>query len=374
MHKNPKMRSEATLAACFAHQDGEIRCRRMRAGRINRLLLFAAAFVFMMTTAFSQQYTIKFATVAPEGTTWMNVMREYDKAIRAESGGRMGFKIYAGMSQGDEKDYLRKIKLGQLHSAGVSGNGLTAVAKKVRVLDSPFLFKSYAEVDAVYRAFDRELDRAIEENGFVNLGWAEVGFVYVFSKSPVRTPEEMKGIKMWMWEGDPIAEAAFKAIDIHPIPLALTDVLTSLQTGLINAVYSPPLAAIGFQWFSHVKYMLNVPIADAAGAIVLSKKKYDELPPDLQQVLLRNGKKYMEKLTALSRKDNESSITTLGKNGITVAEPGSKQTFDSYDEIGKKARRMLVGKLFPEELLDRVEKVVYDLRESRGKSQGKNSE
>ncbi|MBI1805292.1 MAG: TRAP transporter substrate-binding protein DctP [Ignavibacteria bacterium] len=336
---------------------------------------FALILSLLLASTFTsaQQYTIKFATVAPEGTTWMMVMREYDKAIRTESGGRLGFKIYAGMSQGDEKDYLRKIKLGQLHSAGVSGNGLTTIASEVRVLDSPFLFKSYAEVDTVYRAFNNELNQAIEENGFINLGWAEVGFVYVFSNTPVRTADDMKNVKMWMWEGDPIAGAAFKAIGIHPIPLTITDVLTSLQTGLINAVYSPPLAAIGFQWFSHVKYMLNVPLANAAGAVVISKKKYDELPADLQEILLRNGKKFMQKLTMLSRKDNEKAIETMKKNGITIVEAPSKEVLASYDEIGKNARRMLVGKLFSEDVLNRLEKVVYDYRASQGKSHIKTS-
>jgi len=326
-----------------------------------------ALFVGLASPCLAQQYIIKFATVAPEGTTWMNVMHEYDKAIREESSGRLGFRMYPGMTQGDEKDYLRKIKLGQLHSAGVSGNGLGTISSKVRVLDSPFLLKSYGEVDTVYHGFEKELNQAIEENGFINLGWAEVGFVYVFSNAPIRTLDDMKKVKMWMWEGDPIAEATFKTIDIHPIPLALTDVLTSLQTGLINTIYSAPYAAIGFQWFTRVKYMLNVPLANAAGAVVLSKKKYDELPPDLQQILLRNGTKFLHKLTALSRKDNEKAIETLEKNGIQVLQPPSQQDLALYDDIGRKARRMLAGRLFPEDLLNRVEKVVNDFRASQKK-------
>ena len=339
--------------------------------RVSILTMITAFSFLFASSSLSQQYTIKFATVTPEGTTWMSVMREYDKTIREESGGRMGFKIYPGMSQGDEKDYLRKIKLGQLHSAGVSGNGLTTIAPNVRILDSPFLFKSYPEVDTIYRSFEQELNQAIEANGFVNLGWAEVGFVYVFSNTPVRTPEDMKSVKMWMWEGDPIAEAVFKTINLHPIPLALTDVLTSLQTGLVNAVYTPPLAAIGLQWFSRVKYMLNLPLANAAGAVVISKKKFDELPPDLREILVRNGKKYMKKLTELSRQDNEKAIETLKKNGITVIDPPSNRTLESYDEVGKKARRLCVGKLYPEDLLNRVEKIVYEFRASHNKNTGK---
>ena len=334
-------------------------------------IFFSTIVVFIIliipSRLFPQQYIIKFATVAPEGSTWMNVMKEYDQAIRKESGGRLGFKMYPGGVQGDEKDLLRKIKLGQLQSAGVTGNGLTTVAPKARILDSPFLFKSYDEVDNIYKIFYKEFNQAFEENGFVNLGWAEVGFVYIFTNTPIKTTDDMKGVKMWMWEGDPIAEKAFSTLGIHPIPLSITDVLTSLQTRLIDGVYTSPLAAIVLQWFSRVKFMLDVPLADASGAVILSKKKFDELPPDLQEILLRNGKKYMQKLTQQSRMDNAKSIETLKKNGITVIRPPSDKAVASYDEIGKQARRALVGKLFPEELLNRVENAVAEYRNHAAK-------
>ena len=292
----------------------------------------------------------------------MNVMKEYDQAIRKESGGRLGFKIYGGMVQGDEKDVLRKIKLGQLHSAGITGVGMTNIASKVRILDSPFLFRNYDEVDLIYKTFGDEFNKAIEDGGFVNLGWAEVGFVYVFTNTQVKSPDDLKKVKMWMWEGDPIAEAAFTAMNIKPIPLTINDVLTSLQTGLIDGVYSPPLASIALQWFSRVKYMLKTSLANSMGAVIISKKKYDDLPSDLQEILKRNGNKYMEKLTTLSRRDNEKSIETLKKNGVTIVEPPSDKVNASYEEIGKKARRFLAGKLFPEDLLNRVEKTLDDYR------------
>jgi TRAP-type C4-dicarboxylate transport system substrate-binding protein len=332
------------------------------------LLALAAALFLLAAAASAQEFTIKFATLAPDGSTWMNVMKEYDKAIRAESGGRVGFKVYPGGVQGDEKDVLRKIKLGQLHAAGITGNGMTSIAPKVRVLDTPFLFKSYDEVDHVFKSFDQEFEKAFEEGGFVNLGWAEVGFVYVFTNSPVRKPEDLRNVKMWMWEGDPIAEAAFQSLGVNPIPLTITDVLTSLQTNLINGVYTSPLAAIALQWFSRVKYMLNVPLADAAGAVVLSQKKFQEMPPDLQEIVRRNGKKYMKRLTELSRQENSKSIDALKKNGITLTSPSSDALLASFDETGARARKLLVGKLFTEEFLQRVETSVADFRKNRPKS------
>jgi TRAP-type transport system periplasmic protein len=314
----------------------------------------------------AQEYLIKFATVAPEGSTWMNVMREYDQAIRKESNGKLGFKIYSGMVQGDEKDVLRKIKLGQLHSAGITGVGITSIAPEVRILDAPFLFRNYTEVDLIYRTYGDEFNKAIENGGYINLGWAEVGFVYVFTKVPVKTTDELKNIKFWMWEGDPIAEAAFNAMNVKPIPISIQEVLTSLQTGLIEAVYSPPLASLALQWFSRVKYMLKTSLANSMGAVVISKKKFDEIPKDLQEILTRNGKIYMEKLTQLSRQDNEKAIQTLKNNGITIIDPPSLNANESYEEIGKKARQFLVGKLFTQDLVDRIEKTLADFRKGKG--------
>jgi len=319
--------------------------------------------LFVSSSAlYSQEYLIKFATLAPEGSTWLNVMKEYDSEVRKESGGRLGFKIYPGGVAGDEKDVIRKIRFGQFNSAGFTGVGLGEIAPKVRILDCPFLFQNYDEVDYVYKTFDKEFAQAFEENGYVLLGWAEVGFVYIFSQSPIYRAEDARKTKMWVWEGDPIAEAALKSLGVSAIPLSITDVLTSLQTGLINSVYSSPLATIALQWFTKVKYMLNLPLADAAGAVVISKKKLDDLPPDLREILIRNGQKYMEKLTRLSREDNRKATETLKKNGIKIIAPPSPETVREYFAIGERARQMLVGKLFSEEFLTRVEKSVLDFR------------
>ena len=321
-----------------------------------------AGLVVSSAMSFAQQFVIKFATIAPENSTWTNVMREYDAAIQKESGGRMKFKIYAGGVQGEDKDVLPKIRLGQLQSAGLTGFGLGRIAPKLRILDSPFLFENYDEVDYLYDQLDSELNKSLLDNGFVNLGWAEVGFVYVFTNTPVRSPEDMKGVKMWMWEGDPIAQATFKAFGIEPIPLSVVDVLTSLQTGLINGAYTSPLACIVLQWNTRVKYMMNIPLADASGAVVVAKTMYDKLPPDLQEILLRNGKKYMRELTLKSRKENAEAIETLKKTGVQIIQANSPKALKEYNAAGKKARQSLVGQLYDQAFLDRVEKTIDDYR------------
>jgi TRAP-type transport system periplasmic protein len=331
---------------------------------VKRFCLIIGLLLVTSCAVFAQQYTIKFATIAPEGSTWMNVMKEYDAAIRKESGGRIGFRIYSAGVQGDEKSVLRKIRAGQLHSGGFTGVGMGEIAPKVRILDSPFLVKNVDEVDMLYKEFGKEFEQAFEEGGYVLLGWAEVGFVHVFTSTPIRKTEDLKGLKMWTWEGDPIAETAFRTLGINPIPLSFIDVMTSLQTGLIDAFYTTPYAAIALQWYTRVKYMVDVPLADAAGAVLISKKYYDQLPKDLQEILLRNGRLYITKLTLLGRKDNDDSKAELKKRGITILTANEKDIQD-YVEVGRKARRALIGKLFSEEFLNRVEKSVADYRKTQ---------
>jgi TRAP-type C4-dicarboxylate transport system substrate-binding protein len=208
-------------------------------------MIFSVGLVFGQTK-------IRFATVAPEGSTWMKVMREYANAVEDATNNEIEFKIYPGQVAGDEKDVLRKIRIGQLDSGGFTGVGLGEILPEVRIMDSPFLFRSYEEVDFVAEHFYNYFSKKFEEKGFILLGWAEVGFVYVFTNKPINALEDMNGVKMWMWEGDPIAEATFRAFNISPIPLSITDVLTSLQTNLINGVYISPYACTVVQWHTKV--------------------------------------------------------------------------------------------------------------------------
>ena len=330
--------------------------------RQNNFLLFTSIlFTFYLSTCYSQQFIIKFASLAPEGSTWMNVMKEFDAAVRKESGGRVGFRMYPSGVQGDEKTVIRKIGVGQLHSAGFTGVGLGEIASKVRILDTPFLIRSSEEADNLYEMFNKEFEQAFEANGYVLLGWAEVGFVYVFSNTAIKKPEDIRQLKMWVWDGDPVAETAFRALDLKPIPLSFDNVRTSLQTGLVNAFYTTPYAAVALQWYTQAKFMVDFPLTCSSGAVLISKKYYDNIPKDLQEILIRNGKVYMKKLTDAGRLDNKSSLTELKKRGITFTEAKEKEVQD-YVAAGIRARRMLIGKMYDEDFMKRVEKVAEDFR------------
>jgi TRAP-type C4-dicarboxylate transport system substrate-binding protein len=335
--------------------------------RFMKIIFFTHLLVpVLLSTALSQQYTIKFASIAPDGSTWMNVMKEYDGAIRKESGGRLGFRMYPSGVQGDEKTVIRKIGVGQLHAAGFTGVGLGEIAPKERILDTPFLIRSSEEADNLYQIFDQELQQAFEAGGYVLLGWSEVGFVYVFSNSPIMKADDIKQLKMWVWDGDPVAETAFRALDLKPIPLSFDNVRTSLQTGLVNAFYTTPYAAIALQWYTQAKFMADYPLTCSSGAVLLSKKYYDAMPKDLQEILIRNGRIYMKKLTEAGRLDNKNSLIELKKRGITFTEAKDKEV-QEYMAAGLRARRMLVGKMYDEDFMKRVEKAAEDFRQSEKK-------
>jgi len=309
----------------------------------------------------AQQYAIKFATLAPEGSTWIKVMRDLDAAVRADSGGRLGFRLYPGGVAGDEKDVIRKIRLGQYGGGGFTGVGVGEVAKKVRILDAPLFFRSYDEVEYIQQKYEKDFEQAFADGGFILLGWAEVGFVYVFSNKLVRSFADLKTMKPWMWEGDPIAQSAYQAIGVSPVPLSATDVMTSLQTGMVDAVYASPYTLIALQWFTRVSYAMSQPLADGLGAAIVSKKLFDSLPDDLKEILLRNSHRFIGRLTASSRADNAKAIETLKQRGVKFV-PAPPEIASEFDTIGRKARQLLVGTLFTQEFLSDVESSLAEYR------------
>lgn len=322
----------------------------------------AALLVLCLPVQARSAVQIKIATLAPEGTTAMKVMRQVDEELKARTKGELSFKFYAGGRQGDEKDVVRKIRLGQLHAGGFTGVGLGEVAPEVRVVDGPWLFRDSKEVDHIYGLFAKDFEKALADKGFILLGWTEVGFVYVFSKAPVRSAADIDRLKLWVWEGDPIAEAALKAIGVHPIPLSVTDVNTSLQTGMLDAVYGPPLYVISLQWHEKMKALFKLSFANASGAVLLSKKLFDSLPKDQQEVLLEVSRRHLQKLNELTRQENEAAIETLRKRGFAITAPATPKDAAVFDEAGLKARRELVGRMYSADILNRVEKALADYR------------
>jgi TRAP-type C4-dicarboxylate transport system substrate-binding protein len=296
---------------------------------------------------------IKFATLAPDGSTWMNVMHDFDDELRAATENRVGFKFYPGGVQGDEKDVLRKIRNGQLHAGGFTGFGLGAIAPEFRAMELPFMFRNVEEVDYVRDKMDAYFVDLYNEKGYQLLGWADVGFVYIFSNTPITSPQELQQAKVWTWSGDPLAAIFFKAFDVSPIPLALPDVLTSLQMGVVNAVYAPALACVALQWFTRVKYMTDVPITYGFGAMLMSNEMAARIGPQDFVTLRTLARKYGRVLIEKTRLQNVEAIEEIRKEGVTILDVDEKMT-EVFFHTGRGAWKDGIGELYPAELLDRV--------------------
>ena len=325
-------------------------------------LAVALALLAPAATVRAQAVAIKFATLAPDGSAWMKELNDLSKDLEKETGGKLKFKFYAGGVSGDEKDVVKKIRIGQLHAAGFTGVGLGEIAPEVRLLDAPWLFRSRSELEAVRAKFAKELDAAVEKGGFVLLGWTDLGSVIIFSKNAIASPEDMKKAKMWVWEGDPIAQAAYKAMGVNPIPLSVVDVMQSLQTGLIDAVYGPPLGVVALGWHAKLKHIYPVPIAESTGAVLVSKKFFDGLPEDQRKVLLALSAKHLKKLNESTNADNDKALEVLQKQGLTLAPKPDADGMKRFQEFGAAARKELTGRMFSAELLAKFEKELASLR------------
>jgi len=331
------------------------------------IILLAGCWLLAAGRPLQAQTMVKFATLAPEGSTWMKAVRQFTVEASSKTDNRVKFRIYAGGVSGDEKDVVRKIRLGQLQAGGFTGVGLGEIAPEARLLDTPFLFKNAGEIDHVYKAFDADFRKVFESRGYVLLGWAEVGSVNIFSNSPVTRPADLKGLKIWLWEGDPIAEAMYAALNVKPIPLSVMDVMPSLQTGMLNGVYGSPLSVIALQWFTRMKYVFSLPITNASGAVVISKKTFDTLSKEDRKVLLELGDRHFRALTLQSRRDNDQSVGILKAKKLVFTDPASPAVVAEFEKAGEEARLSLVGKLYSRELLDRVEAALKAFRAGKKK-------
>lgn len=310
---------------------------------------------------------LKIATLAPEGSTWMTLMHELDKRVREATGNEVGFKFYAGGVQGDERIVLRKMRNGQLHGGGFTGNGLGVVAPALRVLEAPFGFESEAEIDAVYAELGEELEGLLDASGHTLLGWAEVGFVHIFTKRPVRNLDDLKSLKMWLWEGDPLAEAFFAEAGVTPVSLSITDVYTSLQTGLVDGVYSSPYAAVVLQWHTQVSAMSEAPITHAIGAVIVTNAAWEKVSPAAQAEVRRIAADVFARLKTSSRQENRDAVGDIRQAGISIV-PIDDAAMRVFRDIGERAAHRNAGTLYPEALLTRVRAVIAEARKQGGEA------
>ncbi len=306
--------------------------------------------------------TLKIATIAPDGTTWMKKMRAAAAKIKKETDGRVKIRYYPGGVMGNDNSVLRKIRVGQLHGGALTGGGLTAIYKDAQVYTLPFQFRSLSEVDAVRAEMDRDIIAGLKQNGFVSYGLSEGGFAYLLSNSPVKTTDDMRKLKIWIPEGDEVNALMFKALGISPIPLPVTDVMTGLQTGLIDTIASSPIGAIALQWHTRVKHLTNVPLVYLYASLVIKEKALKRLSEADRKVVSETLQATFKQLDQINRQDNEQALTALEQQGITLEQPSLEQQLAWEKHANTMLKQLAKDKVFTAEMLTKMQALIQRSR------------
>jgi TRAP-type transport system periplasmic protein len=304
---------------------------------------------------------LRLATLAPAGSAWAKIMEEGGARLAAETAGRARLRIYFGGVQGDERDVVRKMKLGQLDGAALTAVGLGMISSEILVLQLPYLFSSEKQLDHVRDVIGPELAAHLEDAGFVLVSWGDVGWVHSYFSVEIKTAEDLGKVKFAQWVDDPISREMFAVLGVNGVPMGITDILPALQTGAVQACAGPPLAAVAFQWYPRLKYITDKPASYAIGALVLRKSAFEQLAPADRELLLRGARETGAKLVASVRRDNERAKKAMLKAGLTmVTVPDAAQA--AFVAAGKQVWTRLAGKLYSKELLERVIRVAADAK------------
>ena len=269
--------------------------------------------------------TLKIATVSPDGSVWMKRLRVAGKVISEKSAGRVTLKFYPGGVMGDDKAVLRKIRANQLHGAVFTSGGLVGVDPDFQLYSLPLVFASAEEAAAVRVAFDERLIAGLRNKGYEGFGVAEIGFAYVLAQEPVHSAAEVRSRKVWTPDNDPGATRLLDSFGINGIPLSIADVLTGLQTGLINTIAAPPVGAIALQWYTQVKYAMDMPLMYIYGTLAISGRTFGKLSAEDQQIVRDELRQAVADVDGLARKDHAGAIAAMTTQGVRWSKPSPEQ-------------------------------------------------
>ena len=312
---------------------------------------------------------IKMATIAPQGSEWHQVLQEMGAEWQKASRGQIKFRLYPGGVAGDDGDVVRKMRLGTLNMALLSSEGLTDIDRSVLALQVPLAYANYRELDCTIEQLGPRIEKQIEDKGFVLLGWSDAGWAHFFTKEPVRTPEDMKKLKMFVWAGDDRYAELWKKAGFNPVPLPSTEISTALQTGLVNAVTSTVQGVVLLQWYRQIKYMTDLNWAVFLGAIVLPKKTWDAIPADVRPALKEAARKACRRLSEFSRQSEARDIAVLQKHGVQVVAVDSA-VLDQWRKLIDTVLPQVRGSFLPAEYLDAALKRRDQCRLQAGKAGG----
>jgi TRAP-type C4-dicarboxylate transport system substrate-binding protein len=328
---------------------------------MRRLLL---ALLLLLPVPARAEIVIKLATLAPEGTTWYRGVRAIADEWARISNGEVVVKIYAGGVAGNESAMVRKMRIGQLHGGAVTNVGIADIETSPLVTQTPLLIRDYPELDAVMAAMGPDFEKRVLDRGFVVLNWGEAGWVHMFTKEPMLTPADAGKFKTFAYEGDPAAVDVFKQLGFKPVVLASTDVLPSLQSGLIDGFPSTPLGALSLQWFALSKNMLDVPWAPLVGATVLTSEAWNSIPEQYRVPFLAAARKAGGDIRDEVRRQDGKAVEVMKKYGLVV-HPVDASTKAAWQKLGESSWALVRGKLVPEDVFDRAKQVLTAKRSGK---------
>lgn len=331
------------------------------------LSLFVLIFSIRAQEKKEAEFVYKLGTLAPEGSVWMERLREIMGEIETASGGRLKTIFYPGGVMGDEPDMVKKMRYGQLQVGGFTIHGTITIAPEMAVMSLPFLFDDFDELDYIRKKMFPEFREIFRKKGFMLLSWVDQGgFINYYSKSEIHSPEDMKKLKVWAWSGEPVNIATAKALGITPITTPVPEVLPSLQTGLIDTFPTTPLACVALQWYTQIKYIILMNLRYEPGVVVQTLESWNKAPADIQQITLEAAERFEPKAIASIRLASNKSIESMVRQGIKLVTL-TKEEKEVFKNMSRKVYDELAGKLYPKELLDKILKEIDDYRAQKGK-------
>ena len=308
---------------------------------------------------------VKFATLAPKGSTWMNNFEAMGKEMRAKTDGKLRLRIFPNGVQGDELDVVRKMRAGLLHAGAMTATGLGEIQKEVLIFQLPRMFKTYGELDYVRDYLQADLERSFKDAGYILLGMGDIGYYYIFSNQPIHTIADLQAssVKMWARTTDRIALEFYENANIATVPREVSQVLPSLYSGQLNTVVASPYVAVALQWYDQFEYMSDLPVNVGVGATIITRERFDQLSPLEQKVLRETAKAYQHDLIQSIRKDNDRALEALQKKaGIEVVEFAESDR-DAWDALAVETHNALVGEIYSQEFLDKINKLLQEYRD-----------
>ncbi len=329
------------------------------------LSMVSAIVLALLVAPSAQALDLKIATIAPEGTAWMKQMRDGSKEIKERTEGRVNFKFFGGGVMGNDKKVMRKIRIGQLHGGMFTPTSVADVYPNMQLFGMPLVFSSMGEVEYVRERMDSVLIAGLEEAGLVSFGFSDGGFARVLSNTPVTSVESLKGRKVWVPEGDLITYNTMSALGLSPVTLSVTDVMTGLQTGLVDIVASSPVGAVVMQWHTKVKYMTDFPLAYLMGFMVVDKKYFDKLSEADQQVVREVFGKVYAEFDRQNKLDDRAAFKALVDSGIEIVRPDEEQIENWRALVGASNLEMADRGVISRELLDKMLGYIDEYRQSQ---------